>query len=314
MNLRLRDFCDALAVAGFNAQDREMYEITIKGLKTASEYDQAVELQKIYWGDCAETLVPTHMLQSLCDHGGHVLGARHQGRLVGFVMGFIGTDIDWEDADARPARENLLIMSKRMVVLPQYRGQNIGFRLKMAQREVALKQGIRRVTWTFDPLLSTNAHLNIRKLGGVIRRYKVNYFGLTQQKSLRADRLTVEWRVTGHRVKERARGGPGKLTLQQYLDRNALMVNPADVSGQWILPAAVTHAPDSAFALVEIPSDIRELEARQPKLAETWRDHIRVVFPQVLDAGYAVRDFVRDDFEGRNRSFYVLSHHLDDGD
>ena len=283
-----------------------MDDIIIKRLTTASEYEQAVELQKIYWGDCAETLVPAHMLQSLCDHGGHVLGARHQGRLVGFVMGFIG-------ADARPAAANLLIMSKRMLVLPPYRGQNIGFRLKMAQREAALKQGIRLVTWTFDPLLSPNAHLNIRKLGGVTRRYKVNYFGMTQQKSLRADRLIVEWRVTDHRARERARGRGGKRTLQQYLDLKARLVNPADVSGKWIRPATRVNQPDSDLALVEIPADIRKLEASQPKLAETWRDHIRMAFPPVLDAGYAVTDFARGDFEGQKRSFYVLSHHSDDG-
>lgn len=284
-----------------------MDDIIIKQLTTASEYEEAVELQKIYWGDCAETLVPAHMLQSLCDHGGHALGACHEGRLIGFVMGFIG-------ADARPAAANLLIMSKRMLVLPPYRGQNIGFRLKMAQREVALKQGIRLVTWTFDPLLSPNAHLNIRKLGGVIRRYKVNYFGMTQQKSLRADRLIVEWRVTDHRARERARGRGGKRTLQQYLDLKARLVNPADVSGKWIRPAARINQPDSDLALVEIPADIRELEASQPKLAETWRDHIRMALPPVLDAGYAVTDFARGDLEGQKRSFYVLSHHSDDGD
>ena len=291
-----------------------MDDIIIKRLKTASEYEEAVELQKIYWGDCAETLVPAHMLQSLCDHGGHALGARHQGRLVGFVMGFIGADIDWEAADARPAAANLLIMSKRMLVLPPYRGQNIGFRLKMAQRQVALKQGIQRVTWTFDPLLSPNAHLNIRKLGGVIRRYKVNYFGTTQQKSLRADRLIVEWRVTHRRVERRARGETDWPTAQQYLERGAAWVNRADAAGSWLRPAAECQAPTADLALVEIPANIRELEASQPKLAETWRGHIRLVFPRVLDAGYAVTDFARSDFEGQKRSFYVLSHHLDDGD
>ncbi len=291
-----------------------MDDIIIKRLKTASEYEEAVELQKIYWGDCAETLVPAHMLQSLCDHGGHALGARHQGRLVGFVMGFIGADIDWEAADARPAAANLLIMSKRMLVLPPYRGQNIGFRLKMAQRQVALKQGIQRVTWTFDPLLSPNAHLNIRKLGGVIRRYKVNYFGTTQQKSLRADRLIVEWRVTHRRVERRARGETDWPTAQQYLERGAVWVNRADAAGSWLRPAAECRAPTADLALVEIPTDIRELESSQPKLAEAWRGHIRLVFPRVLDAGYAVTDFARGDFEGQKRSFYVLSHHSDDGD
>ncbi len=284
-----------------------MLDLTIKRLGTASEYDQAVELQKIYWGDYADTLVPSHMLQSLSNHGGHVLGACHHGRLVGFVMGFIGTDIDYEDAQAPPASAKLLIISKRMVVLPKYRGQNIGFRLKMAQRQVALKQGIRRVTWTFDPLLSPNAHLNIRKLGAVARQYRANYFGLTQQKNLRADRLIVEWRVAERRVAECAQGNTSQLTLRQCLDLKAAIVNRADASGSWLLPAARIHVPNTPLALVEIPSHFRELAAQQPQLAKIWRDHIRGALPLMFNAGYAVTDFVRDNLEGQKRSFYLLS-------
>jgi len=284
-----------------------MLDLTIKRLGTASEYDQAVELQKIYWGDYADTLVPSHMLQSLSNHGGHVLGACHHGRLVGFVMGFIGTDIDYEDAQAPPASAKLLIISKRMVVLPKYRGQNIGFRLKMAQRQVALKQGIRRVTWTFDPLLSPNAHLNIRKLGAVARQYRANYFGLTQQKNLRADRLIVEWRVAERRVAECAQGNNSQITLRQCLDLKAALVNRADAPGAWLLPAARIHVPNTPLALGEIPSHFRELAAQQPQLAKIWRDHIRGALPLMFNAGYAVTDFVRDNLEGQKRSFYLLS-------
>jgi len=230
-----------------------MLDLTIKRLGTTSEYDQAVELQKIYWGDYADTLVPSHMLQSLSNHGGHVLGA------------------------------------------------------KMAQRQVALKQGIRRVTWTFDPLLSPNAHLNIRKLGAVARQYRANYFGLTQQKNLRADRLIVEWRVAERRVAECAQGNTSQLTLRQCLDLKAAIVNRADASGSWLLPAARIHVPNTPLALVEIPSHFRELAAQQPQLAKIWRDHIRGALPLMFNAGYAVTDFVRDNLEGQKRSFYLLS-------
>ena len=285
-----------------------MSDITITRLTTADEYESAVDLQKIYWGDHADTLVAAHMLQSLCNHGGHTLGAWHQGRLVGFVMGFIGTDIDWEARDARPAMSSLLIMSKRMLVLPEYRGKNIGFRLKMAQRQVALKQGIRLVTWTFDPLLSPNAHLNIRKLGAMIRRYRVNYFGLTQQTSLRADRLIVEWQVTRRRVKARTAGKANLLTLQEYLARGAARVNAADVSDDWLQPAAEFQTPDADVALVEIPANFRKLESEQPQLAQDWRDHIRGGLSAALNRGYAITDFVR----GGQRAFYVLNRHVDD--
>ena len=288
-----------------------MDDIAIKRLKTAGDYDQAVALQKTYWGGHAESLVAAHMLQSLSDHGGHVLGASHRGRLVGFVMGFLGTAIDWEAADARPVMSSLLIMSKRMLVLPAYRGRNIGFRLKMAQRQVALKQGIQLVTWTFDPMMSPNAHLNIRKLGAAARTYKINYFGAARPKSLQADRLVAEWRVTHRRVEERARGETDGLTAQQYLERGAARVNCAQAAGSWLRPAAECRPPTADLALVEIPADFRLLEAEEPPLAQLWRDHIRAVLPPILAAGFRITDFARGRLAGQLRAFYVLNRHLD---
>lgn len=285
--------------------------IEIRRLLRAAEHDQAVELQKSYWGEDAANLVPRNMLHSISHYGGHVLGAFDGGRLVGLVIGFIGTDIDVDAPDARPAMANLLIMSKRMVVLPGYRSRNIGFQLKMAQRDLAIKQAIRLVTWTVDPLLAPNAHLNIRKLGAVVQRYEVNYFGLGAGDSLRSDRLVVDWWVTQRRVNERARGRGSTLSLQQYFNVNAPIVNRADGSRAWLRPRGITDVPGSTFALVEIPDRFRELEAADRGLADEWRYHIREVFPQLLAAGYIVTDFVSGAFEDRLRSFYLLSRHFD---
>ncbi len=286
--------------------------ITIERLLHTEQHKQAVELQKIYWGDDAGNLVPLHMLHSISHFGGHILGAYQGPRLVGFVIGLMGTDIDIDDKDARPAMANLLIMSKRMLVLPEYRGKNIGFHLKMAQRDIALRQAIRLVTWSVDPMLAPNAHLNIRKLGAVIQRFSTNYFGLDEPDSLRADRLIVEWWVTHRRVKERAKGKGSKLTLKQYFDVNTPIVNRADTSATWPQPRRMTEVPNSTFALVEIPTDFRNIETAQHSLADDWRYHIRDVFCKMFAAGYIVTDFVSDDFDGCRRSFYLLSHHFDD--
>ena len=288
-----------------------MDAIRIERLLQRQQHDQAVDLQRTYWGDDAGNLVPRHMLHSIARYGGHIIGAYDGPQLVGFVMGFIGTDIDIAHHDARPAMANLLIMSKRMLVLPQYRGRNIGYRLKMAQRDIALKQAIRLVTWTVDPMLSANAHLNVRKLGAVIQRFSANYFGLDEPDSLRADRLFVDWWVTHRRVKERALGRGSKLTLKQYFDVNAPIVNRAAADGKWLRPRPMTAVPNSTFALVEIPADFRPLEAAERVLADDWRKHIRDVFNQMFAAGYIVTDFVSDEYDGRRRSFYLLSHHFD---
>lgn len=288
-----------------------MNDIQIRRLRTVDEFNLAVDLQKIYWGDDGEALVPMHMLHSMSNHGGHVLGAYDDDRLIGIVIGFIGTDIDYDHPNARPAMANLLIMSKRMVVLPEYRGQNIGYRLKMAQRDVAVKQGIRLITWTFDPLLAPNAHLNIRKLGGIVQQYKVDYFGSTDQKSLQADRLVLEWWVMHQRVKERAKGNTNNLTLDQYFDVNTPIVNRADATGTYLQPRTMTNVPDSTFALIEIPANFRAIEANDDALAQAWRDHVRDVFVKMIAGGYIVTDFVRGEFEGADRTFYLLSHDSD---
>ena len=41
-----------------------------------------------------------------------------------------------------------------MGVAPGYQGRGVGYRLKLAQREAVLDQGIDLITWTYDPLES----------------------------------------------------------------------------------------------------------------------------------------------------------------
>ena len=295
-----------------NGLGSHMDGIVIKRLLANEQHQQAVDLQKHYWGDEASNLVPAHMLHSLAHYGGHIIGAYDGERLVGFVMGFIGTDSDIDDAHARPAMANLLIMSKRMLVLPEYRGRNIGFRLKMAQRDIAMKQAIRLVTWTFDPMLAANAHLNIRKLGGVIQRFAAEHISLSGQDGLRGDRLFVDWWVTQRRVKQRAQGQGSRLTLEQYFDVSAPIVNRAQFAGPWLRPGRMTQPPRSSFALLEIPLDFRALEAAERALADDWRYHIREVFSKIFAAGFIATDFVSGDFDGCRRAFYLLSHHFDE--
>jgi predicted GNAT superfamily acetyltransferase len=188
-----------------------MTEITsIRLLHNLSEMHESVELQKTYWGSDLESVVPAHMLFSLATSGGHVLAAFDGDKMVAVLIGFLGTDV--QEA-SRPAMANLRIVSKRMIVLPEYRGQGVGFKLKKRQREFAMRQGIRLVTWTFDPLLATNAHLNIRKLGAISTSYLEDYYGTSNEGGLSrvgsSDRLLVEWWVTNRRLEERISGSRG---------------------------------------------------------------------------------------------------------
>ena len=142
--------------------------ITIRPLTTPSDMLAAEELQRRVWPGNDTEVVPVHMLLAVAHGGGVVLGAHDGGRLIGLVVGFLGTDGAHPD---RVAMARLKHCSHMLGVDPAYRDRAIGFQLKVAQRDIVGKQGIRLVTWTYDPLLSRNAHLNIRRLGAVSRTY-----------------------------------------------------------------------------------------------------------------------------------------------
>lgn len=282
--------------------------IIIRPLLTLSEMYPAVELQKTYWGDDAESVIPAHMLFSLANHGGHVLAALDGEKMVGVLVGFIGTDSPYD----RGKTVNLQMVSKRMVVLPEYRNRRLAESLKLEQRDRTIELGLGLVTWTFDPLLAPNAHLNIRKLGAVCEKFVENYYGTEGSGGLSllgsSDRLFVSWWVTHQRVTERVEGKHINLTLKDYLDSNVPVVNPTTV-GMDGMPRPAEHAQDiaGAEALLEIPLDYPGIVRSDEGLGMAWRMHIREQLNSLMRAGYVVTDFVRAQHEGRDRGFYLLS-------
>jgi predicted GNAT superfamily acetyltransferase len=285
-------------------------DVAIRTLHALDDMRAAVDLQKSYWGEGADEAVPAHMLFSLANHGGHVLAAYDGDRMIGVLIGFLGTSE--QDSD-RPAMANLQLVSKRMVVLPDYRNHGIGYRLKLAQRDHAISQGIRLVTWTFDPLLATNAHLNVRKLGATVQTYLQDYYGTEEESGLvtlgTSDRLLAEWWVTNRRVEERISGRRGDLSLQQYLDADTVILNPTTVTADGaVIPAESNVVPHTSLALLEIPVDYAAMVRNNPALAQTWRLHTRDLFQRVMAGGYIVTDFIKAAYEGRQRGFYLLSY------
>ena len=287
-----------------------MMELTIRPLKALGEMRDAVDLQKTFWGDNLESVIPAHMLFSLASHGGHVLAAFDGERMAGVLIGFLGTS---EQDSKRPAMANLQIVSKRMVVLSDYRNQGLGYRLKLAQRDLAVMQGVRLISWTFDPLLAPNAHLNVRKLGVTCPHYLQDYYGVEDDGGLvtlgSSDRLLAEWWVTNRRVEERIFGNRNELNLEQYLGANTAILNPTTLTSDGaLMPADGESIPSSSLALVEIPTDYARMVRENPALAQRWRLHIRSLFQRQLGAGFVITDFLRTTYENRQRAFYVLSY------
>jgi predicted GNAT superfamily acetyltransferase len=106
-----------------------------------------------------------------------------------------------------------------LAVLPQYRNSGIGRRLKLAQRDDAIARGFELMEWTFDPLEIRNSHLNISRLGVIVRRYQADFYGPSSsplQGGLPTDRLYAEWWLRSGRVTDLLRGEPQP---QQILER-----------------------------------------------------------------------------------------------
>ncbi|NJL93857.1 MAG: hypothetical protein HC915_09050 [Anaerolineae bacterium] len=278
--------------------------IRYRQVRDLESLQQMVDLQRLIWGENAEAHIPLHMLHSLAFNGAPILGAFEGDLLVGFSVGFLGIDAL---ESTRPAMANLKLASKRLAVHPDYRGSGIAYRLKVEQRNFAKAEGIRLITWTFDPLISRNAYLYIHKLGAIVREYHPDFYGdyPGQLEAIpNSDRFVVDWWVTSNRVEEKINGKRRDLGLAQYLDAETPLINPAQPGPDGsLLPSRVPITlPNTSLLLVEIPPEPRPLH-RDPNLGQQWREHSRMVFQHTLEAGFIITDFLHEQHAGRCVAF-----------
>ncbi len=255
-----------------------MNTIQIQAYTDIHSLDKIVELQTTFWGD-PSIVIQRNMLWSLVNSGGAVHVAIHQQQVVGFVLSFLGLHHKYASI---PARDNLKLISQRMTVLPDYRHQGVGYQLKLAQRDYARQLDLNLITWTFDPLISRNAHFNIHKLSAICRCFIQDYYGVNSSLSLfgSTDRLMAEWWINDNIDRHS--------TYTDYLATTPL-ITPYD---QTISAPRV---------MVEIPYDYTNLQSAN--LAHLWRQYSRNIFPKAFDQGYHITDFVHN----QRRSFYILT-------
>jgi predicted GNAT superfamily acetyltransferase len=249
------------------------------------------KLQQDVWGWDDLDTTPLMNFIIMKELGASLIGAFDVESIVGFAFGFVGWD------DGQP-----VFHSHMLAVHPAYREHGIGVQLKLAQRTAALEQGFDRISWTFDPLQSTNAHLNFHKLGVVSSRYKVNFYGDQSSSPLHrcigTDRLWVEWFLKSSRVAERVQArhkqdldGVERL-IQLRSDGLAVSRPVDDLNGR--------------PAVIEIPERIGLLQRENPAAAVAWRHATRAAFVDAFAAGYVVDDFLRIDQNGSRVGGYLL--------
>jgi predicted GNAT superfamily acetyltransferase len=222
----------------------------IRPLSTLDEFQRCIELQQEAFGWADIDVLPRRFFVVLNHIGGVVLGAFDGDRLIAFLNAVPGI------RDGRPYWH-----SHMLAVAKKYWNSGLGSDLKLAQRDAALRRDIRLIEWTFDPLESKNAYLNITKLGVTVHRYYPNHYGETTgalQRGLDSDRVVAEW----------------------WLDRP-----PTPIAGD--------------VRRVFIPADLQSLKTQSLESARDIQKRVREQFLKNFADGYFVAGFERSDEWGQ---------------
>ena len=265
---------------------------TIRPFGTTEEYRACVDLQEQTWGRGFSERVAPAILKVSQILGGVASGAYDaRGRLVGFVFGMTGQRdgevVHWSDM---------------LAVVPEARDSGLGRQLKAYQRDEVLARGVEKMFWTFDPLQARNAHLNVNKLGIVVREYAENMYGDTDSplhRGIGTDRFVALWLLSSQRVRDRVAGvAPDPLNAACPMALAAV-----EVEGEHPRPSVPDTSLGTETVGIVIPSDIGTMMDEDLSLAVEWRHATRAAFLHYLAAGYEVTGFRR----GPHVSMYALT-------
>lgn len=258
----------------------EFGDLTIRPLNNFEEYEAVIDLQREVWQCDDIELTPPDLLKMHGELGGVVLAAwEPSGRPVAFVYSLLGI----KDGQMRH-------WSRMLGVLPEYRDRGLGRLLKWKQRDAILAQGIHLCRWTYDPLETRNAYLNIVKLGAVSFEYHPNVYGNARNEldsGLPTDRLIANWQLDSERVEAAFQGKPER--------------SDADINS---LASAIEHSMEDGLPIVKgvradlkntmvyfpVPANFQSLKAKNIDAASEWRMAVREACMLLFDNGYVLTD------------------------
>ena len=265
-------------------------------LEKPEEFRQVLEVHRAVWGDEG---VPVTLQRALQDNGGLVLGAFADIHLVGFALSLLG----WDGTA-------LYHYSHITAVRPEYQNHRVGFRLKTFQREEVLKLGLNEIRWTFDPLQSRNAWLNVRQLGGRPDRYYIHYYGQMPDainRGQETDRLRLRWELSTPHVEERVGGKFPTVEEDRTRWTASAAIVETEVGEKGLRTPTAVSEPSGGPAHLEIPFDLAAVQEHEPETVRSWRHAVRDAFRAAFDTGYRVEDFAVVTTGHERRSFYFLA-------
>lgn len=173
-------------------------EIEIREVTMVEEMQGCVDLQRAVFAMSDLEISPVRHLIVSKYAGGFTLAAFAGAKMVGFVLSipmFRGTE--------------RAFYSHMAAVDNEFQNLGIGARLKWAQRERSLAEGVNFVKWTFQPVQARNAFFNLERLGVNIKIYMPNFYGTdaessaeqrNAQEGVDSDRLFADWILNSPKV------------------------------------------------------------------------------------------------------------------
>src|SRR5699024_3955846 len=226
-------------------------------IRVLANMDELHELQKVEAAVWDMDPVPVHQTFTALQNGGILLGAYAGEKMVGFLYSFAGFE------NGVPH-----LCSHMLGILPDYQTDGLGAKMKLKQAELARKLGYPMITWTFDPLESRNAYLNLHKLGATGAVYDADHYGSMNDglnQGLPTDRIKIKWHLDEKRPD---RDVP-------FNHRNVLL--DADANSIPKLTEAFGKGDfeisDSFFAA--IPMHFQAVKQHDFQLAKKWRSKSR---------------------------------------
>lgn len=241
-----------------------------------AEVREAAHLFGVVWGRNDDGLpFSTEVLRSMVHAGGAVTVARDDasgGLLGAAVLGISPGDETYSFVAA---------------ATPGSSDRGIGYAVKLRQRAWALERGLSVMRWTFDPLVTRNARLNLVKLGAHANEYLESFYGrMDDLLNLGddSDRLVAVWPLNAPEVVAATEGTLGE-PEHPPVDSEIVATGP---DGE---PA---HRRVAGCHWIRAPRDIVNLRQTDGAAALAWRQTARAAFRSALADGLHADAITRD--------------------
>jgi predicted GNAT superfamily acetyltransferase len=278
----------------------QLLGIEIREVTREQDFLRIAEIQKAVWGFEPADVAAPHLIMLHQRLGGVIVGAFNgESDIVAFCYSFFGLM-------GKGEHKMPIHWSHMLAVLPRYRGLGLGKLLKWRQREMILERGVKVCRWTFDPLETLNAHLNIVTLGCLTNEYLFNVYGCSTghlHSGLSTDRFVAHWQLDGERAAACAAGKPPRAPVE--IESLPLVFDFSQREGMAV-PAEPIRYCDERFIAVPVPAGIQEIKAMDNRLAKQWRKITGEVFHNLFSRGYWLVDVRPPKETGRPVALYIL--------